>query len=1000
MSEQPQRLILQDSQPEFESAIRKEFIEGSAISPALFDVCIEFVTDTEIDIGGTASDPIADFLNWERKQAGFSQRQTSFASLLHNEDGSPWQAKLSYQTWDSEKNKYSKPYKAPKGNGSRAYLPPVPGSIREKIGVKYNIVFPTEGAFWNFIEAHPEIPIVVTEGGKKSLCLLSHGHVAISLYGFCSGYSKKEDGTYKLISDLERFCQPRRNFVIAFDRDENSKTVKSVAHGTSRLGSLLQGSEGQISVKVALWKASLGKGVDDLIVNQGVAAWNEAYSNAGVLPKQAVWQCLSSHNLQIGAWKDCKFPQDSRDAASMLARAKFDSSIKVIGEEGNVIKFKVFTPATDFDFSVSKMLSAADGGGTILKISQVRGVLPIAHEVYVKSIETTQVRDFINALKRELGHDVACTLRSEQLQALLQNRRAQYQRGGGEIYRLIDRIGQQEDGTWVFENAQFKPDGTPTTESQSLWVFNPQLGETEKIPSPKIAPQNSEALPNLVEACEKFFHADTLPLVWFVTGYAVATFQRKEIMEREGNFPQLSLFGDPGGGKTTAAIVAVSLVGMHPQSSIITKHSESLLYEQVKSLGGLPLLLDDPIKKGRRQAETRDQLDNFLWSAYNGATRKVRGNAQTPHTNVIVTSNIALGEGNQAVESRLIKIHFPIKTQTGTAFPMLEQAMNDASGGLSQLLAIHYNHDAVRDIRARLLEHLSKSHSRIASSLALLTYFTQRFCDVVGVNFDAFDYCVKHLCPTANNFESDKDSLSDFLEKLEQMRTEGLVGEWNVTQVKSQHKRYLAIYLPEVWTIFEQRYSPNYSRQSIEQSIVERGGKASNDAKTAKFVEKKVEWVDYERAKAAYDRGSGDEPVQPKKAKSRKAVLIPESVVQATYLSEDDIIESSFSSYATDILEDDDLIAAELTNPHASYSDDSEQKLEHSHRALISQWVRDASLTKEESRVVRKSLFGERWKQWKLYSSSDLDLLKNKIAEAGAAKKSGILSTANLNSDW
>ena len=93
--------------------------------------------------------------------------------------------------------------------------------------------------------------------------------------------------------------------------------------------------------------------------------------------------------------------------------------------------------------------------------------------------------------------------------------------------------------------------------------------------------------------------------------------------------------------------------------------------------------------------------------------------------------------------------------------------MDGASGGLSQLLAIAYDRDAVKDIASRLLEFLPHAHSRIAGSLALITYFTQKFCDVAGLEFDAFTYCKEHLCPSANEFESDKDSLTDFLEKTQ-----------------------------------------------------------------------------------------------------------------------------------------------------------------------------------------------------------------------------------------
>lgn len=40
-------------------------------------------------------------------------------------------------------------------------------------------------------------------------------------------------------------------------------------------------------------------------------------------------------------------------------------------------------------------------------------------------------------------------------------------------------------------------------------------------------------------------------------------------------------------------------------------------------------------------------------------------------------------------------------------------------------------------------------------------------------------YCQTKLCRTANEFESDKDSLTDFVEKLQILKTNGKIGEWN-----------------------------------------------------------------------------------------------------------------------------------------------------------------------------------------------------------------------------
>jgi hypothetical protein len=118
------------------------------------------------------------------------------------------------------------------------------------------------------------VPIVLTEGGKKALSLLSLGYVAIGLYGVNGGYRSKDEFGYpiqpRLISELEPFAA--RTLTLAFDQDVKQSTRHTVAGST---------------VNIAQWQPQQGKGVDDLIVTLGASAWQQAYDNA--LPFQH-WQ--------------------------------------------------------------------------------------------------------------------------------------------------------------------------------------------------------------------------------------------------------------------------------------------------------------------------------------------------------------------------------------------------------------------------------------------------------------------------------------------------------------------------------------------------------------------------------------------------------------------------------------------------------------------------------------------------------------------------------------
>ncbi|MGL5063448.1 MAG: VapE domain-containing protein [Microcoleus sp.] len=287
--EKQQPIVLQVTERHFCHQIGEEFIKGSAISKTLFLEIAEFASDQEIENGEVVGEPIAEFLNWKTKetQAGFSSNQTMFALLLRNEDKTPWQAKLNIQFWDDQKGRHGKPYKAPKrkeGEFAPAYLPPLDKQTKEKISDRYGIEIPSGESFWSFVESNPSLPIIITEGGKKSLCALSHGHIAIALYG-CDAGSKKINEEPVLIPDLARFCQKGREFIIAFDKDENPETIDRVNRATKRLSWLLRQQGKGIKVKSAEWEASQGKGLDDLVVNHGEEALEDA-----IAPKAALSQ--------------------------------------------------------------------------------------------------------------------------------------------------------------------------------------------------------------------------------------------------------------------------------------------------------------------------------------------------------------------------------------------------------------------------------------------------------------------------------------------------------------------------------------------------------------------------------------------------------------------------------------------------------------------------------------------------------------------------------------
>jgi hypothetical protein len=273
-----------------------EGVQGSGDHPEFFEIgAIGFVEDTghwepnralgknvarfyetrpPHSFGGLMTFNQADGTLWQGKPQR-PQPRTTGGSICLNADGSI---------------KYRK-YEAPAGSGSRAYLPAVGDRVRAIIGQCHGIAVPSVAAridFWGWVEENPEIPIVVTEGAKKSLCLLSLGYVAIALTGINGGVRRNEKiGGVKtplikpeLNPDLARFA-PKRRIILAFDQDTNNETRASVE---AALGGLAFGMSeaGAASVAIATWDGRQGtcKGADDLVVNAGVEAWETAYSGA------------------------------------------------------------------------------------------------------------------------------------------------------------------------------------------------------------------------------------------------------------------------------------------------------------------------------------------------------------------------------------------------------------------------------------------------------------------------------------------------------------------------------------------------------------------------------------------------------------------------------------------------------------------------------------------------------------------------------------------------
>ena len=120
------------------------------------------------------------------------------------------------------------------------------------------------------------LPITITEGAKKTWASLSQGEVTIGVSGVNGLYrAKDQEGNLlpgrQLNEEMAVFATPGREFRFAFDQDTKVSTVRNVRRDMVRGIELLE-AQG-CTCKVASWKPADGKGLDDLIVNHGPAAY-------------------------------------------------------------------------------------------------------------------------------------------------------------------------------------------------------------------------------------------------------------------------------------------------------------------------------------------------------------------------------------------------------------------------------------------------------------------------------------------------------------------------------------------------------------------------------------------------------------------------------------------------------------------------------------------------------------------------------------------------------
>ena len=327
-----------NSLQDFEKATYREWVEQSGIDPDLYRLNVECVPDEVQGYGGDVSRPIEDALNWQSSSRwSLKGKQRNYGAIIRSHDGSVFQVKLLKPKLDKD-GKIRK-YETPLGTATKPFYATITFNTWLKVAKRQNVHSDTvstflykyysknyyqelttenettefspaqiSAAFFEWVRVNNNIPIKWCEGAKKACCLLSHGYVAIALSGVSNGYRTPKDilgnkiGKSYLVEDVVKFVNGDRRIDVCFDSDTKPKTIQGVNANIKAFGALINAKSKEVSkskhdvdvVRVPTWEPELGKGVDDLIVANGIETF-EVIDNTA--KSYTVWKLETERKL-------------------------------------------------------------------------------------------------------------------------------------------------------------------------------------------------------------------------------------------------------------------------------------------------------------------------------------------------------------------------------------------------------------------------------------------------------------------------------------------------------------------------------------------------------------------------------------------------------------------------------------------------------------------------------------------------------------------------------
>lgn len=136
--------------------------------------------------------------------------------------------------------------------------------------IHYQVPKKKESSFWEWVVNNP-LPVIVTEGGKKTASLLSQKLISLGVSGIWNTFRDEE-----LHPQLKKLCRAGREIIFAFDQDTKWTTKRDVVKAIKKTGRAFEELGCQVSVMV--WDNKDGKGIDDFIVKTGMEKLQEVYA--------------------------------------------------------------------------------------------------------------------------------------------------------------------------------------------------------------------------------------------------------------------------------------------------------------------------------------------------------------------------------------------------------------------------------------------------------------------------------------------------------------------------------------------------------------------------------------------------------------------------------------------------------------------------------------------------------------------------------------------------